>query len=116
VISSIFYLGDDMHKDELIQLHQLLVYMRKVLKKKYGDAIDKYFTTYDQLKIYPHHIHRTKSEHTYAIFLLASGIAKVLSEYGNVPRSVSSRLKSTGEKIERELIRQRRLNSKVKKL
>jgi len=101
-----------MHKDELIQLHQLLVYMRKVLKKKYGDSIDGYFTSYDNLRIYPHHIHRTKSEHIHAIFLLASGIAKVLSDYGNVPRSVSSRLKSTGERIERELIRQRRINSK----
>ncbi|HIQ32920.1 MAG TPA: UPF0058 family protein [Methanothermococcus okinawensis] len=103
-----------MHKDELIQLHQLLVYMRKLLKKRYGDSIDEYFTSYDRLKIYPHHIHRTKSEHTYAIFLLASAIAKVLSEYGNVPRSVSSRLRSSGEKIERELVRQRRGNNKIK--
>lgn len=104
-----------MHKDELIQLHQLLVYMRKILKKKFGDSIDMYFTSYDNLKIYHHHIHRTKSEHTYAIFLLASGIAKVLSEYGNVPRSVASRLKSTGERIERELVRQRRIDNKFKK-
>jgi len=90
--------------------------MRKILRRKYGDLIDRYFTSYDNLKIYPHHIHRTKSEHTYAIFLLASGIAKVLSDYGNVPRSVSSRLKSTGERIEKELIRQRRIENKIKKI
>ncbi|HIP17324.1 MAG TPA: UPF0058 family protein [Methanothermococcus okinawensis] len=99
-----------MHKDELIQLHQLLVYMRKSLIKKFGDSVNKYFKTYDSLKIYPHHIHRTKSEHTYAIFLLASSIAKILSDYGNVPRSVSSRLRDTSEKIEKELIRQKRID------
>ncbi len=101
-----------MHKDELIQLHQLLVYMRKNLTKKFGDSIDEYFENYDALKIYPHHIHRTKSEHTYAIFLLSSGIAKILSEYGNVPRSVSSRLKDTGDKIEKEIARKKRNNIK----
>jgi len=84
--------------------------MRKSLIKKFGDSVNKYFKTYDSLKIYPHHIHRTKSEHTYAIFLLASSIAKILSDYGNVPRSVSSRLRDTSEKIEKELIRQKRID------
>ncbi|WP_048055610.1 UPF0058 family protein [Methanotorris igneus] len=96
-----------MHKDELIQLHQLLVYMRKYLEKKFGNEINDAFKDYDNLNIHPHHIHRTKSEHIYAIFLLSSSIAKILSENGNVPRSVASRLRDTGEKIGREIARKR---------
>jgi len=97
-----------MQKDELIQLHQILVYMRKDLNNKFGNSIEKYFENYDNLKIFPHHIHRTKAEHVYAIFLLSSSIAKILSEHGDVPRSVSSRLKDTSDKIEREIIRKKR--------
>jgi len=93
-----------MHKDELILLHQLLVYMRKNLNGKFSED----FAKYDELNIHPHHIHRTKSEHTYAIFLLSSSIAKILSENGNVPRSVASRLKDTGEKVGKEIARKKR--------
>ncbi len=105
------HLGDILHKDELIQLHQLLIYVRKKLNNLYGTEIDKYFEEYDSLKIFPHHIHRTKAEHTYAIFLLSSAIAKIYSEYGNMPRSVSSRLKNTGDKIGKEILRKKRFTS-----
>ncbi len=97
-----------MQKDELVQLHQVLIYLRKNLYNKYGEIIEKYFEEYDDLKIYPHHIHRTKAEHIYAIFLLSSSIAKILSDYGDVPRSVSSRLKDSSEKIGREINRKKR--------
>ncbi|MBP2143618.1 hypothetical protein J2127_000773 [Methanococcus voltae] len=98
-----------MHKDELIQLHQLLVYMRKDLYTTFGeDTLGDSFEEYDSLNIRPHHIHRTKSEHTYAIFLLSSIIGKILSEKGDVPRSVASRLKDTGEKIGKEIARKKR--------
>jgi len=97
-----------MHKDELIQLHQLLVYMRKDLARKFGIEVEETFKDYDELNIRPHHIHRTKSEHTYAIFLLSSTIGKILSERGNVPRSVASRLSDTGEKLGKEIARKKR--------
>ena len=95
-----------MHKDELIQLHQLLIYLRKYIEKKYHCENNE-FKEYDELNIYPHHIHRTKAEHIYAIFLLSSIIAKILSDNGRIPRSVSNLLRVSGEKIKKEIQRKR---------
>ncbi|ENN96324.1 hypothetical protein J422_03154 [Methanocaldococcus villosus KIN24-T80] len=94
-----------MNKDELIQLHQLLVYLKKYIEKNYGYFEE--FKEYDELSIYPHHIHRTKAEHIYAIFLLSSIIAKILAENGKIPRSVHNLLKNSGEKIKKDIIRKR---------
>jgi hypothetical protein len=82
--------------------------MRKDLARKFGVEVEGTFKDYDELNIRPHHIHRTKSEHTYAIFLLSSTIGKILSEKGNVPRSVASRLSDTGEKLGKEIARKKR--------
>ncbi len=104
-----------MHKDELIQLHQLLVYLRKYIEKKYSCSNDE-FKEYDDLNIYPHHIHRTKAEHIYAIFLLSTIIAKVLSDNGKIPRSVSNLLRASGEEIKKEIQRKRlKIKNKLKK-
>ncbi|WP_423793359.1 UPF0058 family protein [Methanocaldococcus indicus] len=95
-----------MQKDELIQLHQLLVYLKKYVEKKYNCKDE--FKVYEELNIYPHHIHRTKAEHTYAIFLLASIIAKILSEnQTKVPKSISKLLDECCLKIKKEIQRKR---------
>ncbi|CAB3287187.1 conserved protein of unknown function [Methanocaldococcus lauensis] len=104
-----------MHKDELIQLHQLLVYLRKYIEKKYNCSNDE-FKEYDDLNIYPHHIHRTKAEHIYAIFLLSTIIAKILSNNGKIPRSVSNLLRISGEEVKKEIQRKRlKIKNKFKK-
>jgi len=57
-----------MYKDELIQLHQFLVYVLKNMDEEYElkDECKDYLCLY----IITHHIHRTKSEDIYAIFVL----------------------------------------------
>ena len=86
-----------MYKDELIHLHQLLVYLMRFLVE--NGVSDSYFEKYVNIGVSPHHIHKTKSEHKYAIFLLSYGISTVLAENNEiVPKSVANRL---GELAER---------------
>lgn len=67
-----------MYKDEMIQLHQFLVYILKYLAE--NDQIKNYCSEYISLKIIPHHIHKTKAEHKHAIFVLCKIIAQVINE------------------------------------
>jgi hypothetical protein len=92
-----------MYKDEMIHLHQLLVYLMKFFVD--NGVSNSYFKEYMELGVNPHHIHRTKSAHKYAIFLLAHGISKVLSEstVEIVPRSVTTRLGELAERCKVEL-------------
>jgi hypothetical protein len=86
-----------MYKDELIHLHRLLIYLMKFL---IDNGVSKsHFKAYMVLNISPHHIHRTKAEHKYAIFVLACGISKVLAKNGDmIPRSVASKLGEIAER------------------
>ncbi|MBI5253129.1 MAG: UPF0058 family protein [Euryarchaeota archaeon] len=96
-----------MYKDELIHLHQLLIYLMKFL---IDNGVSKsFFEEYTNLGISPHHIHRTKAEHKYAIFVLASGISNVLAENNEIiPRSVANRLGELAKRCKSEIIRQRK--------
>ncbi|NOZ77481.1 MAG: UPF0058 family protein [Euryarchaeota archaeon] len=92
-----------MYKDEMIHLHQLLVYLMKFLVD--NGVSSSYFKEYAELGVSPHHIHKTKSAHKYAIFLLAHGIATVLSENSDdvVPRSVADRIGKIAERARAEM-------------
>ncbi len=92
-----------MYKDELIHLHQLLIYLMKFL---IDNGVSKtYFEGYTSLGISPHHIHRTKAEHKYAIFVLAWGISNVLAENNEIiPRSVANRLGELAKRCKDEMI------------
>lgn len=91
-----------MYKDELLHLHQLLIYLMKFLM---DNGVSKnFFQDYHNLAISPHHIHRTKAEHKYAIFVLAHGISSVLAENNEiVPRSVAKRLGELAERCKSEV-------------
>jgi hypothetical protein len=91
-----------MYKDELIHIHQLLIYLMKFLV---DNGVSKsFFQEYYNLGISPHHIHRTKAEHKYAIFLLAHGISSVLAESNEiVPRSIAKRLGELAERCKVEV-------------
>jgi hypothetical protein len=91
-----------MYKDELLHLHQLLIYLMKFLLD--NGVSKKFFQEYNDLGISPHHIHRTKAEHKYAIFVLAHGISTVLAENNEiVPRSVAKRLGELAERCKAEV-------------
>lgn len=95
-----------MYKDELIHLHQLLIYLMKFL---IDNGVSKsFFEEYTNLGILPHHIHRTKSEHKYAIFVLAHGISNVLAENNEIiPRNVANRLGELATRCKSDIMRKR---------
>lgn len=94
-----------MYKDELIQLHQFLVYVLKYLEDGYEvkDECEEYF----RLNISPHHIHRTKAEHKYAIFVLSELISDLVAKKndGTTPSNVSNGLSELAKRSKKELIR-----------
>ena len=96
-----------MYKDELIQLHQFLVYVLKYLKTV--ENVNKEPKEYLSLNISPHHIHRTKIEHKCAIFVLSAIISKIIFENGNdiLPESVVSGLQDLAEKSKKQVIEKR---------
>ncbi len=64
-----------MHKEELIQLHTLLVQMKKFFEENGKGE----FSQYQSLKISPIHVHRSKAEHKHAIFVLGKEIANIMA-------------------------------------
>lgn len=91
-----------MYKDELIYLHQLFIYLMNFLVD--NGASKSFFEEYSRLGISPHHIHRTKAEHKYAIFVLSHGISTVLSENDEiVPRGIAKRLGELAERCKAEI-------------
>ncbi len=91
-----------MYKDELIHLHQLLVYLRKFFVD--NGVSESYFGEYIALNISPHHIHKRKIEHKYAVLVLASSISNVLADTQEiVPRGVADRLNDMAKRCVAEL-------------
>lgn len=65
-----------MYKDEMIQIHQFLVYVLKHLETE--SEIPNSCSEYIALNISPYYIHRTKVEHKHAIFVLSNTISKII--------------------------------------
>ncbi|MFP4632049.1 MAG: UPF0058 family protein [Halobacteriota archaeon] len=68
-----------MHKDELIHLHSLLVEIKKYFEGQ-EDTEDVAFDDYEALDTSPVHIHKSKSEHKHAIFVLGESLASQMAE------------------------------------
>jgi hypothetical protein len=93
-----------LYKSELIHMHQLLLYLSKFLKD--SGVSDSYFKEYICLGISPHHIHKTKAEHKYAIFALAHGISRALADNNEiVPFEVADRLSELAKRNKEECLR-----------
>lgn len=94
-----------MYKDELIQLHQFLVYLLKFLENEY--EIEKECEEYFSLNISPHHIHRTKAEHKHAIFVLSSHVSEIIVKEGNgvLPSGVVTGLSELAKRSKNEIIK-----------
>ncbi|MCQ2961306.1 MAG: UPF0058 family protein [archaeon] len=92
-----------MYKDEMIQLHQFLVYVLKYLDT--DNTAYQYCEEYLALNISPHHIHRTKAEHKHAIFVLSNTISEVIlnKEECSVPPNVSNALRDLVRRSKKEL-------------
>ncbi|WP_327051480.1 UPF0058 family protein [Halomicrococcus gelatinilyticus] len=68
-----------MHKDELLELHEQMVAIMEYFRES-EDVPEGTFDTYDQLDVDPSHVHKSKSEHKHAVFVLGNSLATVMSE------------------------------------
>ena len=68
-----------MNKEELIQLHTLMVLMKDFLEQRGKGE----FSKYNSLQISPLHVHRHKYEHKNAIFILGKEILSAMYDDSN---------------------------------
>jgi hypothetical protein len=88
-----------MQKDELIQLHTFLFQVRSHLEQIYKhNGLE--FTEYEHLEITPYQVHKSKREHTLAVFTLSKGIAAVLSHNDGIRfEKIGGRLEQMAERF-----------------
>ncbi len=67
-----------MQKEELIQLHTLFVQIKNEIEKQLAEK-NGAFKEYEKLGVLPHHVHKSKSAHKKAIFVLGKEIATIFS-------------------------------------
>ena len=63
-----------MHKDELLQLHSLLCQVKRFFEAADLDT-EGVFDDYDALEVSPQHIHKSKTDHKRAVFMLGKGLS-----------------------------------------
>jgi len=69
-----------MNKEELIQIHTLMVLVKEFLEQRGKGE----FSKYNSLQISPMHIHRNKYEHKNAIFILGKEILSTILDDSNM--------------------------------
>ncbi|MEF8806634.1 UPF0058 family protein [Natronomonas sp.] len=68
-----------MHKDELLELHAKMVSIMEHFDDM--DSVDNsIFEPYQGLDVTPDDVHKSKSEHKHAVFVLGNALANVMSE------------------------------------
>ena len=68
-----------MHKEELLELHEHMVAIMETFRRM--DEVDgSLFDPYDELDVSPDDVHKSKSEHKHAVFVLGNALATVMSE------------------------------------
>jgi hypothetical protein len=92
-----------MHKDELLELHEQMVTIKDYFKKQEGVDSDL-FEAYENLDVDPSHVHKSKSEHKHAVFVLGNALASTMSEdeFSNAGR-VGKRMKELAEDAESKI-------------
>ena len=92
-----------MHKDELLELHEQMVKIKENFETR-EEVPDGLFDAYDQLGVDPSHVHKSKSEHKHAVFVLGNALASSMSEdeFSNAGR-VGKRMKELAEDAENKL-------------
>ncbi len=66
-----------MHKDELLQLHSLLSQMKRFFEESGIEAKEE-FQEYEDLRVSPQHIHKSKTDHKRAVFMLGKGLTELV--------------------------------------
>ncbi|MFB6166452.1 MAG: UPF0058 family protein [Haloarculaceae archaeon] len=68
-----------MHKDELLELHEHMVTIMEYFKD-IDDVDSGLFDAYEELDVTPNDVHKSKSEHKHAVFVLGNALATAMSE------------------------------------
>ncbi|QCJ48077.1 MULTISPECIES: UPF0058 family protein [Haloprofundus] len=76
-----------MHKDDLLELHEQMVIIMEYFRSQEG-VDSSLFDPYDELSVEPSHVHKSKSEHKHAVFVLGNALASAMSddEFSNAGR------------------------------
>ena len=92
-----------MHKDELLELHEQLVTIKDYFKSR-EEVPEGTFDAYEGLDVRPSHVHKSKSEHKHAVFVLGNALATAMSEdeFSDAGR-VGKRMKELAEDAESKL-------------
>ncbi|MFC7077559.1 MULTISPECIES: UPF0058 family protein [Haloarcula] len=93
-----------MHKDELLELHEQMVTIMQYFRDEMDSVDPSLFDQYDELDVSPSDVHKSKSEHKHAVFVLGNGLATAMSEdeFSDAGR-VGKRMKELAEDAERKL-------------
>lgn len=92
-----------MHKDELLELHEELVIIMEYFSER--EEVDSdLFEPYHGLDVDPSDVHKSKSEHKHAVFVLGNALANAMSndEFSDAGR-VGKRMKELAEDAESKL-------------
>lgn len=92
-----------MHKDELLELHeQMVIIMNHFADNE--DVDDDLFEPYAHLDVDPSDVHKSKSEHKHAVFVLGNALANAMSEdeFSNAGR-LSKRMEELADDAESKI-------------
>ena len=92
-----------MHKDELLELHQQMVTIKDYFASL-EDVDSTLFDPYEELDVTPDDVHKSKSEHKHAVFVLGNALATAMSEdeFSDAGR-VGKRMKELAEDAEKKI-------------
>jgi hypothetical protein len=92
-----------MHKDELLELHDQLVTIMEYFDER-SDVPPEVFEPYRNLDVEPGHVHKSKSEHKHAVFVLGNALATAMSEdeFSNAGR-LSKRMEELADDASQKL-------------
>jgi hypothetical protein len=90
-----------MHKDELLELHEQMVYIMRFFRDEMDSVDPGLFDAYQELDVEPSDVHKSKSEHKHAVFVLGNSLATAMSEdeFSDAGR-VGKRMKELAEDAE----------------
>jgi hypothetical protein len=92
-----------MHKDELLELHGQMVEIMETFDGM-DDVDSAIFDEYRGLDVTPGDVHKSKSEHKHAVFVLGNALATVMSEdeFSDAGR-IGKRMEELADDAERKL-------------
>jgi hypothetical protein len=92
-----------MHKDELLELHSQMVTIMEYFRSR-EEVDDSLFDAYSRLDVSPDDVHKSKSEHKHAVFVLGNALAGAMSEdeYSDAGR-IGKRMRELAEDAEQKL-------------